>query len=290
MADQYADELLGGAELTSQVLMEASPEPVVRLHTRSLSKEVVERHRGDTWVVENLLGVFESRPPYAAMMRILATERVVRLEYDYNWCRVRSPICHRVLLGVECDCQQDPAGPLARLYALIHRHAHHVFYMSVVQSQVHRQYLGPTMTRRFSVLGSCFSPATIDRILALGQDAYGPEWLVVSRWGDLHDFFKGAPNAVALAEDLGLPFKTAGGISHDAFLGEMAGCLGLIYVPNDLDPSPRTVIEARLMGRRLILGDKVLHKEESWFREGPPEAVADHVRGLPARFWRAALA
>ena len=147
------------------------------------------------------------------MMRILAAERVVRLEYDYNWCRVRSPICHRVLLGVECDCQQDPAGPLARLYALIHGRAHHVFYMSVIQSQVHRQYLGTMMTRRFSVLGSCFSPATIDRILALGQDAYGPGWLVVRRWGDLHDFFKGAPNAIALAEDLGLPFKTAGGIS-----------------------------------------------------------------------------
>jgi hypothetical protein len=290
VADHYADELLGGAEMTSACLMAASPEPVVRLRSAELSDADVDRHRGATWVVENMLGALSSPAACAALLRVFGAERVVRLEYDYNWCRARSPVCHRVLLGGDCDCQADPAQPLARLYALIHGRAHHVFYMSFEQMAVHRRHLGASVTGRASILGSCFPPETIDFILGLGREDHGPHWLVVSRWGDRHDFFKGAPNALALAREMGLPFRTAGGVSHEAFLREMASCAGLIYLPNDLDPSPRTVIEARLMGRRLILNHNVLHKDEEWFREGPPDAVADHLRALPARFWRTALA
>lgn len=290
LADYFAGELLGGAELTSQALIETSPQPVVRISTRTLSVADVERHEGATWVIENLHGVLAAPDRYAAFERVLATQRVVRLEYDYNWCRARSPVVHRVLLGGDCNCLLDRALPLARLYEVAHRRAEHVFYMSLNQLLVHRRHLGSLMTRRSSVLGSCFSLASIERILALGRTRAGAEWLVVSRWGDLHDFFKGAPHALALARELGLPVKTAGGIGYDALLGEMASSVGLIYLPNDLDPSPRTVTEARLMGRRLILNANVLHKDESWFSDGPPEAMAEYLRGRPAHFWRTVFA
>lgn len=286
VADSFADELLGGAELTSQALMQACPEPVVKLSTRDISDADVDRYGGATWVVENIAGVPGAPARAAALRRVLATQRFFRLEYDYNWCRARSPVCHRVLLGGDCDCVTDRARPLGRFYELLHGRAQHVFYMSLKQLLVHRQYLGSLMTPRASVLGSCFSDATLERIMTLGKTMTGREWLVVSRWSQAHDFFKGAYSALGLARELGLPVKVTGGIAYDAFLTEMARSIGLIYLPNDLDPSPRTVIEAKLMGRRLILNENVLHKDEPWFRDASPEGVAEYLRGLPANFWR----
>jgi hypothetical protein len=288
VADFFADQVLGGAELTSQALMDASPAPVARISSRDLRDADVDEHHGALWVVDNILGVFEGAASASALTRVLTTQAFVRLEYDYNWCHARSPLGHRARFGTACDCiERTPLGPL---YALLHGRARRVFYMSHAQRVVHHQALGALLSPRSTVLGSCFSPATVDRLLAVGARAPGHEWLVVSRWGEVHDYWKGAPDALSLARRLGLPVKTVGGLAYDAFLDEMASSRGLIYLPNDLDPSPRTVIEARVMGRRLIMNDNVLHKNEPWFSEGPPEAVAAYLRGLPARFWQTALA
>jgi hypothetical protein len=277
------------AELTSQALMAVAPEPVVRVSTRELDQATVDRHAGATWVVENIHGALGSTERVAALARALETQRFVRIEYDYNWCRARSPVCHRVLLGSPCTCTAARDTPLARLYEPLHRRAEHVFYMSAGQLDVHRRHLGSLLSRRTSILGSCFSDRTIDALLALGKTRPDPAWLVVSRWGAVHDFFKGAREAAWLARTLGLPVRTVGGVGYEAFLGEMARSTGLIYLPNDLDPSPRTVIEARLMGRRLILNANVLHKDETWFRHRRPEAVAHYLRGRPAHFWQTTL-
>lgn len=289
LADHFTEDLLGGAELTSAALMAASPEPVLRLRLRDLGRADVERHHGATWVIENMHTALGAPTSAEALEAVIATRRFVRLEYDYNWCRARSPFCHQVLLGGECDCLVDRATPLARLYRLMHARAHHVFYMSARQLAIHRAYLGSLMTPKASVLGSCFTGASLDRIRALGAEMSGREWLVVSRWSEQHDFFKGARNALTLARDLGLPFKTAGGLAYDEFLREMATSTGLIYLPNDLDPAPRTVIEAALMGRRLILNDNVLHKDEPWFRRAPAAEVAAYLRTRPAVFWQTTL-
>jgi hypothetical protein len=288
VADYFADELLGGAELTSRALMEASPVPVTRISTRALCDADVDRHHGATWVVENVLGVFADEARASALARVLRTQAFVRLEYDYNWCRARSPLGHRARFGASCDCVQTTV--LGPLYALLHGRARHVFYMSHGQRGIHQAALGSLMTSRTSVLGSCFSAATIDRLLLLGARAAGRDWLVVSRWGEGHDYWKGADNALDLARRLGLPVTRAGGLAYDAFLDAMAATRGLIYLPNDADPSPRTVIEAKVMGRRLILNANVLHKDEPWFSARPAAAVAEYLRALPARFWATALA
>jgi hypothetical protein len=102
--------------------------------------------------------------------------------------------------------------------------------------------------------------------------------------------FDGAPQAVLLGRDMGLRVRTAGGLDRPAFFAELAACAGLISLPNDLAPSPRAVVEARLMGRRLILNANVQHREESWFAEGTPARIAQHLQALPSRFWTAALA
>ena len=70
---------IGGAELTSRALLDACPEPVVRVSAGDLSDADVERHPGATWVVENLSAALRSRAAYRALCEVLATERVFRI-------------------------------------------------------------------------------------------------------------------------------------------------------------------------------------------------------------------
>lgn len=272
--------------LTSAALVGASSLPVVRVATHELSGALVERHDGATWVLESFHDVAAQPASLAAFERVVATQRFVRIEFAYDWCRMRSPVAHRTWLGGACDCLAR--GPLAPLHAAMHARAHHVFYMSARQRAIHARALGRRMAASTSVLGPCFSTAEMDALRALGARPHGAEWVIAAPRDEAYDHLKGVMSAAQLARDLGFPLRVMAADGETPWETIAAGA-GLIYLPNDADPAPRDVVAARLMNRRVILNANVLHAGERWFRRRSPAEIAEHVVTRPAWFWQTTL-
>ena len=88
---------------------------------------------------------------------------------------------------------------------------------------------------------------------------------------------------------MGWRYEVAGGIPHDRILDAMKRSRGLLLLPNNLDPCPRSSIEARLMNRAVVLNDNVQHKDEAWFHDASPKRIEEYVRERPAYFWTTVL-
>ena len=85
VADMFAEQYAGGAELTSEALIDASPELVKKVHARNLTVDFLQQNADAFWIFGNFSSINWSLVPVIA-----ANLRYAVLEYDYKFCLYRS--------------------------------------------------------------------------------------------------------------------------------------------------------------------------------------------------------
>ena len=236
-----------------------------------------------------MMGIYLDRDRFVAFMDLIRTQRFVKVEYDYNWCQKRSPVAHLVSIGENCDCLQNKEMPFAPIYKKLHEKAEHIFYMSMGQLLLHKSHLGPVVSHNISVLSSCFSDDTIDKLLSMGEGDEGDKWLIVGGKNQWHSWCKGVQTAQDFAKSNEMETKVVVDVSHSDLMEEMRDSCGLIFLPNNPDTCPRIVIEAKLMSRNIIMNENVQHKEERWFKDKEPKDVGKYLKSRPQFFWNTIL-
>jgi len=276
VADLFAEQYAGGAELTSDALIEASPTLVKKVHAKNLTVEFLQQHVDAFWIFGNFSSINWSLIPVIA-----SNLRYAVLEYDYKFCLHRSIEKHKHETGQECDCHKRQLG---QMVAGFYQAADAIFWMSEQQRARYTERFPNMLGHRNShVLSSVFDSRFFDKIEQLkSKTADRSGWIVLGS----KSWIKGYEDAVKWCEDNGKKFQSYWDVPYEELLDIMSRSEGFVYLPRGGDTCPRMVIEAKLLGCEVVTNDNVQHASEKWWNANPDD-VCDYLKGRPDVFWAA---
>lgn len=249
VADYFLNEYLGGAELTSQALMDLCPGPSLKIKSNKVSAQLIQEHSDAYWIFFNF-----SEMKYELCNLIAEHLDYSIVEYDYKYCVHRSQDLHQLKEGMECNC---------RNYFLdaFFMNAKSVWFMSERQMNWLEKKIDYVHADNWFVLSSCFSESHLKKISELSKNPKNEKWALIYS----ASVIKGFDQAEQYCKENGLEYTVLKGLTYSQLLEELSKCKGLVYMPIGGDTCPRTVIEAKLLGCELKLNDSVEHAKELWF-------------------------
>jgi glycosyltransferase involved in cell wall biosynthesis len=276
VADMFAEDYVGGAELTTEALIDASPYNVFKLHSKDVTQELLEAGLDRFWIFGNYVSV-DPR-----LLSIISDNLLYGLlEYDYKFCKYRSPDKHAFSENVACDCAVTLHGKMIADFML---KAKKIWWMSEAQKNMYLTAF-PTLSNSSNVvLSSVFSKHHLDRMSNL---AYAHRKLNRKGWIVLgsNSWIKGAPEAKQWCIDNNKSYELVWQLPYDQVLSKLASAEGFVYLPSGGDTCPRMVIEAKLLGCELVTNEHVQHAQENWFANGTPETISEYLQNSPVTFW-----
>jgi len=268
VADAFSDQYNGGAELTTDAIIDASYFPVNRVRSHQVNKEAMEAHKDALWMFGNFSGLTPDCLLYAAK-----NLDYVVLEYDYKFCKYRSIKKHEKFEG-KCDCTEQSSG---RLVAAFMAKSRMNFWMSKNQCDLYTSHF--PFIKNNTILNSIFSDDTLSYLKSLNTKNKNDKWIIL----DSPSWIKGREDAIAHAEDNNLEYELVWGLEHKELLHKLAKSKGLILLPLAHDTCPRLTMEARALGCQLVLNDHVQHKDEDWFSDS--DTMMSYLSTRAAYFW-----
>ena len=276
VSDMFVEDYAGGAELTTEVLINSSDgKNICKIRSSQLTMELLSQGIEKFWIFTNFSGMDTELIP-----SIIANLRYSIVEYDFKFCAYRSPEKHEFELGEACDCQNKMVGKLVSAFFY---GAESLFWMSDCQREIYESHF-PFLKKKNSILlSSLFSPEFFEYVsrFSNSKNDKSETYLIVGS----NSWIKGIDAAVSYCEDKNIEYEIVSGLKHEEMLDKMASSKGLVFLPLGGDTCPRTVIEAKLLGCDLIINDNVLHKDESWFSSSSLHDTVEWLMGGTSRFW-----
>ena len=276
ISDFFASDISGGAELTTQALVDSAPSDinVAQIRCRDISLETLEKYKDKYWIFTNIASLDLNLLP-----SIAANLDYSVIEYDYKFCKYRSIEKHEMIEGEKCNCHESLHGKIISTFFLGSKN---LWWMSESQE---KRYLDrfPFLSNTESVvLSSIFSEETFvkfNKLKDLNSEREG--WCIL----DSPSWIKGTEDALSYCEDNNLNYTKLRDMTHEQVLNSLATAEGLVYLPRGGDTCPRLVIEAKLLGCKLILNEHVQHKDEIWFASEDSFDTEAYLYAARERFW-----
>jgi len=278
VADLFVEDYVGGAELTTEALIQAASDvKVQKVYARDVSMAMLKSGHGKHWVFCNSTSMNPSLIP-----TIIANMEYSIIEYDYKFCKFRSIEKHELETGTQCDCHEDLHGKM--ISAFFHG-AKSLWWMSEDQEA---RYLArfPFLRENDSVvLSSVFDDSFFAYVNSVkyeneNQDRQG--WIVLGS----NSWIKGFEDAEQHCKDNDLEYEVVWGVPHEELLQKLSAAEGFVYLPKGGDTCPRMVIEAKALGCELVLNENVQHANEEWFT-GSDIDMLSYLYAARERFWNA---
>ena len=275
VSDMYSSEYVGGAELTTDTIIDSSPINCFRLKSNQTSVELIQRGVGKYWVFCNYTNMNHQLIPL-----IIANLSYSIVEYDYKFCKYRSIEKHKEIENSECDCHEQMQGKLTS--AFFHG-SDSVFWMAQKQLERYTERFPFLAHGNNHILSSVFTDEILDRLRDIreGLKERSEKWIVIGSTS----WIKGAKQAQELCDKEDLECDVVWGIPYEEMLDKLGSSRGHVFTPLGGDTCPRSVIEAKLAGCDLILNENVQHKDEAWFT-GSPGEIEQYLRSSTDRFWK----
>jgi glycosyltransferase involved in cell wall biosynthesis len=276
VSDMFATDYVGGAELTTQALIDASPFKVFNLHSKDVTMELLRDNVNKFWVFGNFCQLNPNLIP-----SIVGNMKYSIVEYDFKYCSARSPEKHLHLSGVPCDCHNQTNG---KLISTFFYGSMGNWWMSEKQKERYLTAFPFLSEKKNVVLSSVFTGKTLAFIRSLRfahQDVTRKGWLVLGS----KSWIKGADVAEQWCRDNGKDHETVWDLPYEDVLRKLVAAEGFVYLPLGGDTCPRMVIEAKLLGCKLQLNDNVLHRDESWFATDDLTSIEGYLDATTAVFW-----
>ena len=278
VADLFAEHYVGGAELTTQALIDECPLPYVKILSRDLNVGLLREGVDKFWVFGNFAQMNPELIP-----TIIGNLKYTVLEYDYKYCRYRSPEKHETAIGKPCDCHEQMNGKLISAFYFGSRG---LWWMSEAQKEWYLRLFPFLSEKNNVVLSSVFSKNTLGTIKFLRTQVSNSSverkgWIVLGS----DSWVKGADDAKKWCEEKGKEHEVVWNVPYEVMLDKLARAEGFVYLPKGKDTCPRMVIEAKLLGCKLHLNDNVQHGKEDWFTTDDIESIGDYLFAAPGLFW-----
>lgn len=276
VSDVYADEYVGGAELSTEGLISNKDifTPIVKLKSEQVTEEIIDNYSSYHWVFTNT-SMMKKDCFYKAIKKLNYSV----VEYDYKFCSFRSIEKHESI-EEECLCHQSSYG---KLFAVFLAKARGVYFMSSKQRDIYFSKFPFLEKANTHVLSSIFSPGILQFIQSLNDKYEKTEdsYLILHSTS----WVKGTNDSIEYAKRNNIKYEIVGGLEYPKLLEKLRKHKGLIFQPSGADTCPRLVIEAALLGCDLILNDNVQHKDEEWFT-GSKDKMVEYLLGRSNYFWK----
>jgi hypothetical protein len=278
VSDLFKEFYSGGAELTTDAIISDSLLPSNKILSSFVNFKTIQENKDKFWIFSNFTGLSDDSLFYIAKNIKYAT-----LEYDYKFCKHRSPRLHKHIEGKECNCFKSKR---AKVVSIFLKHAQATFWMSHEQKSYYEKTFPFLKKHNNVVLSSVFSKESLKFFRDYHQNPNKKEkndkYLILgsSSW------IKGVPDCIAYAKKNGLKYEILSGLTHEQCLKKLEDSKGLIFLPKGRDTCPRLVIEAKILGCDIHLNDYVQHKDEEWFET--TEKIIDYLEERTQVFWKEA--
>jgi hypothetical protein len=273
VADFFVEEVLGGAELTTNAILSVCPYSFVKIKSSFLTADFILANKDKYWLFGNFFNINFNLVPL-----IINYLNYSVIEYDYKFCKYRSTDIHAKLENKACDCSN-------KIFALVIQQlflgARQVWWMSEEQLKLQLNNLKFLNKANNLVLGSVFSKETLDIIKNLTKKSIKKSGVIVF---NSDNWLKGTNESIEWCKANNLNYCLAKTNNYLDMLMLLRKNKMLVYLPNGKDTCPRLVIEAKLLGCQLVLNDNVQHKNESWFNQSPNK-ILKTLESKPIWFW-----
>jgi len=277
VADLFEEDYAGGAEMTSEAIILASPFKVQKIHSRDVNLSILNQGVDKFWLFGNFSQLNAELIP-----SIVANLKYSVLEYDYKYCKFRSPEKHKTTTGLLCDCHNQLNG---KLISAFYYGSCALWWMSEKQKDRYHTLFPFLAEKDNFVLSSVFSKRTLATLKILRESTKNETrkgWIVLGS----QSWVKGFDTAKKWCEDNNKEFEVVWNIPYEQLLAKLSAAEGFVYLPAGGDTCPRMVIEAKLLGCKLHINDYVQHKDEEWFATDDLTTIEDYLAIAPDLFWK----
>jgi len=277
VSDLFIEDYVGGAELTSEALIGACPLKIAKVRSREVTLDLLSRGHDKYWIFGNFAGLDNELIP-----SIVANLNYSVLEYDYKYCKYRSPEKHKHSEMQECDCHEQMNG---KMISAFYYGARSLWWMSERQQDRYDALFPFLREKESSVLSSVFDDEYFARCKLLKEkykDVERSGWIVLGS----NSWIKGADEAEQWCKDNDKEYEVVWNMPYASVLEKLAQAEGFVYLPQGGDTCPRMVIEAKMLGCILHLNDYVEHKDEIWFDTDDPFDTEAYLYSSREKFWR----
>ena len=276
VSDLFAEDHLGGAEITTESLLSTSPFSVLRVHSKNVTSDLITQGSAKYWIFGNFSGL-----NFQLIPEIVGNLEYSIIEYDYKFCKYRSPEKHFFAENTPCNCRDELVGKMTSAFMY---GASSLWWMSREQMRIYHTTFPFLADKDNHVLSSIFDSEFFDTIDALKekhpQDKKSGDLIIGS-----DSWIKGVEDSEAWCKENSEKFETVTGLSHFETLEKMARSERLVFLPRGGDTCPRTVIEAKLLGCKLVINNNVQHALEPWFNTDDLDAIQVYLLGRHEAFW-----
>jgi len=275
VSDLFVSDYVGGGELTTEAIIEGTNIPVIKAHSASLTKEVIDNFSDRYWIFGNCANISTE-----LLLHITKTLNYSVIEYDYKFCSYRLREKHIAAEG-SCECHTTSRS---KMFSIFFSHAKSLWFMSAKQRDIYYEMFPFLKKPTTKVLSSVFNKETLSILRNLSKNKKDDKWLIQRS----PSWVKGSDDAVKYAKENGLKYEEFSNVSYKEMLKKFSMSKGFLFLPQGSDTCPRTVIEAKLLGCELILNDNVQHKDEEWF-SGSVEKTFNYLEDRTKIFWESIM-
>ena len=276
VSDAFSADYLGGAELSTDALVDSCPFEVFRLHSRNVTMEVLEQGINKLWIFGNFSGMDVNLIP-----SIVGNLNYAVVEYDYKYCKYRSPEKHMAAEEKPCDCNNDLHG---KMISAFYHGASSLWWMSEKQMEKYHTMFPFLSEKQNTVLSSIFDENFFIKVNQLREKYKNTKrkgWVIIGSTS----WIKGVDDAESFCQKNKLEYEVVWNLEYDKLLDKLAQSEGLVFLPKGGDTCPRTVIEAHLLGCDLHINENVQHAKELWFDTDSMLDTESYLYAARNRFW-----
>lgn len=275
ISDYFLNDLLGGAELTTQAIMTDGMQrgfEILPVHAVKVTKQIIDKVKEDFHIV---VCNFKSLSDDVKLYMCKNTSYSI-IEYDYKICDYRSFELHEAEEGIPCDCETRMSG---KINSAFYGYAEKVWFMSEKQKNMILQKVLGLKEENCEVLNSVFSAGDLRFIYSIKDNEKNEKYLIL----DSKSPVKPNTQCVEYAKSNDLEYELISNLPYHELLIKMSTSKGLIFMPVASDTCPRLVMEAKMLGCDLALNEYVQHKDEEWFVT--QDSCYEHMDSRGDAFW-----
>jgi hypothetical protein len=280
---------IGGTNFTSIAILGSREHDIEHIPCSKLTMAQVKGYSDRLWILGNITGIFNLDKEI--INELLSNNTFIKIEFDYNFCQYRGEMCHQILGKDTCSCPHGISGHpiIANIYDLIVKNNKFLFFMSQRQRAVYLRHLPFINFNRTEVLSSCFTKENFE-LFAKYRDLRSStkrlsKYAIFGGFGGWHSEAKGTWEAKRFCESNKLDYDILQVREYEDHIKTLSMYEGVVFLPIVDDTCPRSIIESKLLGLKVITNENAQHVSEYWWDLSISE-IESYLSERPNFFWR----
>lgn len=258
IADFFKENIQGGGEIVNEEIinsLRAKDHTVIKKHSHQVDLFFLDQQTGYNFIVGNFLNLSESSK------RRLGREKYIIYEHDHKYLKTRDP------------------SPFENFKAPVDEIINLDFYRNalaiVCQSKLHAAVMKTNLDLN-NIINAGGNPWPAEDLENLRTHAKSHKEPICGIM-DSPNKIKNTIGALNYCKEKDLKYKLIEFCSHEEFIKQLASCEKFVFFPQVLETLSRVVIEARILGCKIVTNNLVGATSEEWFSLKGIELL-DHLK------------